>query len=331
VVEDKVQGRVVIPNKDLDDLIILRSDGNPTYNLAVVVDDHDMGVTHVIRGVDHLNNAARQSHIYAAMGWAIPVWAHVPLIHGADGAKLSKRHGAQGVEEYRSMGYLPVALRNYLVRLGWSHGDDEIISTGDAIRWFDIAQVGRAPARFDQAKLDSVNAHYIRLASDQRLVGLVAERLEQEFRRALSDTERDRLLRAMPGLKPRAKTIVELADKAKFYTGDQPTLSERAIALLERDRGDTFVPGDGLLPEIRQVLESIPASEWPTDVDTSTRFGKPLRDLAATRKTSFGSIAQLLGSALGGSPESPGLFIALFVFGRDEALRRIDQILKRSL
>src|SRR5215207_788350 len=221
-IRDLVQGEVTVANSELDDLILLRADGTPTYNLSVVVDDHDMGITHVIRGDDHLNNAFRQTQIYRALDWPVPEFAHVPLIHGPDGAKMSKRHGAIGVEQYRELGYLPEALRNYLLRLGWSHGDDEIIATADAIGWFDIAQVGRAPARFDQAKLDSVNAHYVRLADDRRLVGLVAERLEKELGRALSDTERERLLRAMPGLKPRAKTIVELAEKARFYVAPRP-------------------------------------------------------------------------------------------------------------
>src|SRR5579864_101982 len=207
-IADLVQGEVTVANAELDDLILLRADSTPTYNLSVVVDDHDMGITHVIRGDDHLNNAFRQTQIYRALEWPVPQFAHVPLIHGLDGAKMSKRHGAIGVEQYRELGYLPEALRNYLLRLGWSHGDDELISTDDAIRWFDIADVGRAAARFDKAKLDNVNAHYIREADDARLVALVAERLEAEFARALSSGEHDRLLRAMPGLKPRDKTIV---------------------------------------------------------------------------------------------------------------------------
>ena len=221
-IHDLVQGEVTVANAELDDLILLRADGTPTYNFSVVVDDHDMGITHVIRGDDHLNNAFRQTQIYRALDWPVPEFAHVPLIHGADGAKMSKRHGAIGVEQYRDLGYLPEALRNYLLRLGWSHGDDEIIAHRDAVRWFDIADVGRAAARFDQAKLDSVNAHYIRDADDTRLVALVAERLEKEFGGALSQTERERLLKAMPGLKPRAKTIVELAEKARFYVAPRP-------------------------------------------------------------------------------------------------------------
>src|SRR6202043_1512612 len=192
-ITDQVQGDVTFSNTELADLIILLADGTPTYNLSVVVDDHDMGITHVIRGDDHLNNAFRQTQIYRALDWPIPEFAHFPLIHGADGAKLSKRHGAVGVEAYREMGYLPEALANYLMRRGGSHGDDEIITTEDAIRWFDIADVGRAPARFDQAKLDSVNAHYIREADEARLVALLTERLEREFARSLSAAERERL------------------------------------------------------------------------------------------------------------------------------------------
>src|SRR5437763_527020 len=214
MIQDHVLGEVTVENRELDDLIILRSDGTPTYNFSVVVDDHDMGITHVIRGNEHFRNAFRQVQIYRALDWPIPEFAHIPLIHGSDGAKMSKRHGALGVEAYRDMGYLPEALRNYLLRLGWSHGDDEIISTEQAIEWFDLDGIGRAPAQFDFAKLDSINAHYIREADDARLLGLVAERLETEFGRPRSQTERERLLKAMPGLKPRAKTIVELAEKA---------------------------------------------------------------------------------------------------------------------
>src|SRR5947207_14238637 len=216
-IHDLVQGEVTVGNAELDDLILLRADGTPTYNLSVVVDDHDMAITHVIRGADHLNNAFRQTQIYRALDWAVPKFAHIPLIHGQDGAKLSKRHGAIGVEQYRALGYLPEALRNYLFRLGWSHGDDEIIATEDAIGWFDIKDVGRGAARFDQAKLDSVNAHYIREADDARLVALVAERLEAEFGRELVAGDRERLAKALPGIKPRAKTNVELAEKASVY------------------------------------------------------------------------------------------------------------------
>jgi glutamyl-tRNA synthetase len=232
------------------------------------------------------------------------------------------------------MGYLPEALRNYLLRLGWSHGDAEIIATDQAIQWFDLAGIGRAPAQFDFAKLDSINAHYIREADDARLVALVAERLEAEFGRSLSETERGRLLKAMPGLKPRAKTIVEMVGKAKaLMEWLRIPRNERAITLLEQDQGSHFPvisgtgasnsPG-GRLPQIRAVLESIPPNEWPNDALTPTRLSGPLRDLATTLKISFGIIAQLLGAAVYGSPETPGLYVVLDVLGRDEVLRRIE-------
>src|SRR5499427_1723316 len=215
-IRDRVQGEVTVANTELDDLIILRADGTPTYNLSVVVDDHDMVITHVIRGDDHLRNAFRQTQIYQALDWAVPEFGHLPLIHGADGAKMSKRHGAIGVEQYRELGYLPEALRNYLLRLGWSHGDEEIISTEQAIAWFDLDAVGRAPARFDFAKLDNLNGHYIRLAEDDRLATLVAERIDKMTGWPLSDGDRDRLRRAMPELKLRPRTLGELATNALF-------------------------------------------------------------------------------------------------------------------
>ncbi len=220
-IHDRVQGAVTVANAELDDLIILRGDGSPTYNLSVVVDDHDMAITHVIRGDDHLNNAFRQTQIYQALDWQVPEFAHLPLIHGPDGAKLSKRHGALGVEAYREQGYLPEAVRNYLLRLGWSHGDDEIISTEEAIRWFDLDAVGRAPARFDFAKLASVNAHYIREADDARLVDLVVPRLEKPGL-PLSPQQRERVTEAMPAIKLRARTIEDLADNARFYIRLRP-------------------------------------------------------------------------------------------------------------
>src|SRR5579863_5766251 len=232
-IRDHVLGEVTVENQELDDLIILRSDGTPTYNFSVVIDDHDMGITHVIRGNEHFRNAFRQTQIYRALDWAVPEFAHIPLIHGSDGAKMSKRHGALGVEAYRDMGYLPEALRNYLLRLGWSHGDDEIISTEDAIRWFDLDAVGRAPARFDFAKLDSLNGHYIREARDSRLVALIAPRLEERLGRPLDEPSRGRLLRAMPSLKLRPKTLVELAGNALFYVRQRPIpMGDKAKAIL---------------------------------------------------------------------------------------------------
>jgi glutamyl-tRNA synthetase len=311
-IRDLVQGEVTVSNAELDDLILLRADGTPTYNLSVVVDDHDMGITDVIRGDDHLNNAFRQTQIYRALDWEVPRFAHVPLIHGADGAKMSKRHGAIGVEQYRDLGYLPEALRNYLLRLGWSHGDDEIIDTDDAIRWFDIADVGRGAARFDQAKLDSVNAHYIRAADDIRLVGLVAERLEKECGRALSETDRRRLTDAMPGLKPRAKTIVELAQKARFYVANRPIplAADAAKALGAGARERLLALGAALAP--------LGEKEW-----TAPALEAELRRFAESGGLKLGAIAQPLRAALTGSLASPGLFEVIEVLGRDESLARI--------
>jgi glutamyl-tRNA synthetase len=309
---DLVQGEVTVANAELDDLILLRADGTPTYNLSVVVDDHDMGITQVIRGDDHLNNAFRQTQIYRALDWPVPEFAHVPLIHGADGAKLSKRHSAIGVEQYRDLGYLPEALRNYLLRLGWSHGDDEIISTEDAINWFDIADVGRAAARFDQAKLDNVNAHYIRAADDIRLVGLVAERLEREFGAPLSQERRERLLKAMPGLKPRAKTIVELTQKARFYVAPRPIpLAADALKALSADSRQR-------LDALGMTLAPFGKAEWTAPV-----LEAELRRFAESGGLKLGAIAQPLRAALTGSLASPGLFEVMEVLGREESLARI--------
>src|SRR5437899_2513993 len=308
-IHDRVQGDVTVSNAELDDLIILRADGSPTYNLSVVVDDHDMGITHVIRGDDHLNNAFRQTQIYRALDWPIPEFAHVPLIHGADGAKLSKRHGAVGVEAYREMGYLPEALCNYLMRLGWSHGDDEIIPIEQAIDWFDIADVNRAAARFDPARLDSINAHYIRLADDARLLALVAERLEKTLARPLSPGEHERLAPALPGLKPRAKTLVELAEKAFFYVAPRPILPTPDAAKL-------------LTGEARRLLGELAAdladAEW-----RAASLEQRLRDFTAAKAVKLGAAAQPLRAALTGSVASPGIFEVMEVLGRDETLARI--------
>ncbi|MFO7307818.1 MAG: glutamate--tRNA ligase, partial [Pseudomonadota bacterium] len=239
VVDDQVQGRVTWQNKDLDDLVLLRSDGTPTYMLAVVVDDHDMGVTHIIRGDDHLTNAARQTQIYQALGWPVPVMAHIPLIHGPDGAKLSKRHGALGIDAYRSMGYLPAALRNYLVRLGWSHGDQEIFTTEEMIAAFNLSSIGRSPARFDFAKLENLNGHYMRLASDEELVQAIEALLPEigparGLGTSLEPELRRKLLAAMPGLKERAKTLIELIDSASYLYASRPLqLDDKARAILD--------------------------------------------------------------------------------------------------
>ena len=256
VIEDRVQGRVVWQNADLDDMIILRSDGNPVYNHAVVVDDHDMGITHVIRGVDHLTNAARQVQIYKAMGWEVPVFAHMPLIHGPDGAKLSKRHGAPAVEAYRAMGYLPAGLRNYLARLGWSHGDDEIFSTAQMIEWFDIGDINKAPGRLDFAKLADVNSHYIKTADDAELMRRIREFLPEapDGPALVARFEKagwDRLAAALPSLKERAKTLQELVDGAAYLIAERPlALDDKAAKLLDADARAILAK---LLPRLEAV------------------------------------------------------------------------------
>ncbi|HLM40105.1 MAG TPA: glutamate--tRNA ligase, partial [Microvirga sp.] len=314
VVEDEVQGRVVWQNKDLDDLVLLRSDGTPTYMLAVVVDDHDMDITHVIRGDDHLTNAARQTQIYQALGWAVPKMAHIPLIHGPDGAKLSKRHGALGVEAYRGMGYLPEALRNYLVRLGWSHGDQEIFSTQEMIDAFDLASIGRSPARFDFAKLENLNGHYMRLAGDEELVdameGLLPEiGAERGLGPAFAPALRDQLVAAMPGLKERAKTLVELLDSAYYLYARRPLrLDEKAAALLS--------DGGARLAGIPEKLAAV--QEW-----TAAGVEAVVREHAEAIGAKLGQVAQPLRAALTGRATSPGIFDVMAVLGRDETLLRL--------
>ncbi|HXQ50983.1 MAG TPA: glutamate--tRNA ligase [Stellaceae bacterium] len=309
VIHDRVQGTVTVANQQLDDLIILRADGTPTYNLSVVVDDHDMAITHVIRGDDHLTNAFRQTQIYRGLGWDVPEFAHIPLIHGADGAKLSKRHGALGVDAYREMGFLPEALRNYLLRLGWSHGDAETISTREAIHWFDLDTVGRGPARFDMAKLANLNGHYIREADDLRLARLIAPLLERALGRPLDDEAKDRLVRAMPGLKPRAKTLPELADRAQFYVAPRPIpIDDKAKAHLDEPA--------------RELLRALPASlasaPW-----TETSLEEAIRAAAEAKGVKLGDVAQPLRAALVGATASPGIFQVMEVLGRAETLARI--------
>ena len=316
VIEDQVQGRVVIQNDQLDDMIILRSDGTPVYNLAVVVDDHDMGVTHVIRGNDHLNNAARQTLIYEAMGWPVPVFAHVPLIHGPDGAKLSKRHGAQGVEEYRSMGYLPAALRNYLVRLGWSHGNDEIFSTEQAIEWFDVADVNKSAARFDFAKLADLNGHYIRQSSPDELAAAIRSLLPHlpdgpAKASRFEAVGRDRLAAALPSLRERAKTLLELIEGTAYLTALRPlSLEPKAAALLDDTARET-------LGALADALAA--ATDWsPAALETAVRA------LADAKGLKLGQVAQPLRAALTGRTVSPPVFDVMAVLGRDETLARIQ-------
>ncbi|QCN94024.1 glutamate--tRNA ligase [Azospirillum argentinense] len=310
VLKDRVQGEVTVQNAQLDDLILLRADGTPTYLLAVVVDDHDMGVTHVIRGDDHLTNTFRQIQIFNAMGWDLPEFGHIPLIHGPDGAKLSKRHGALGVDAYRDMGYLPEAIRNYLLRLGWGHGDDEIISTEQAVEWFNLEGIGRSPSRFDFAKLENLNAHYMRQADDARLVGLAAPRLEAELGRALTESERDLLTRAMNGLKQRARTVVDLAHSARFYLAARPlAMDEKAAALLDEK-------GRGVLTDL--------AARFEAEADfTAAALEGLVRAFAEERGEKLGKIAQPLRAALTGSTVSPPIFEVAEILGRAETLARM--------
>jgi glutamyl-tRNA synthetase len=314
VIEDLVQGRVVVRNEELDDFVLLRSDGTPTYMLAVVVDDHDMGVTHVIRGDDHLNNAFRQLCIIRAMGWPEPAYGHIPLIHGSDGAKLSKRHGALGVDAYRDeMGILPEALFNYLLRLGWGHGDDEIISREQAVQWFDIDHVGKSPSRFDVKKLEHVNGHYIRHADDARLSVLVAGR------RGGLDAEQLALLeRAMPELKARAKDLNELSANADFLFASRPlAMDEKAAALLEGE-------ARALLARLHATLSQV--GDWSTQGTESA-----VKALAEAEGLKLGKLAQPLRAALTGRTTSPGIFDVLVLLGQGESLARIeDQMMERN-
>ena len=319
VVDDQVQGRVVWQNENLDDFVLLRSDGTPTYMLAVVVDDHDMGVTHIIRGDDHLNNAARQTQIYQGLGWRVPIMAHIPLIHGPDGSKLSKRHGALGIEAYRAMGYLPAAMRNYLVRLGWSHGDQEIFSTEEMIAAFDLPQIGRSPARFDFTKLESLNGHYIRASDDADLIAAIEDLLPHiagghELASKMTPVLRAKLMAAMPGLKERAKTLVELFDASRFLWASRPVdVNEQAKAFLTDDAKGLI---QGLLPELEAI------SEW-----NAAAVEGVVRPYAERAGLKLGAVAQPLRAALTGRTTSPPIFDVLAVLGRDESLARLrDQI-----
>lgn len=315
VVDDQVQGRVVWQNENLDDFVLLRSDGTPTYMLAVVVDDHDMAVTHIIRGDDHLNNAARQTQIYHALGWKVPVMAHIPLIHGPDGSKLSKRHGALGVDAYRAMGYLPAAMRNYLVRLGWSHGDQEIFSAEEMIAAFDLPQIGRSPARFDFTKLESLNGHYIRASDDADLIVAMEQLLPhiaggQELTSKMTPVLRAKLLAAMPGLKERAKTLVELFEASRFLWTSRPIdIADQAKALLT---GEAKTLIAALLPE----LEAVP--DW--NAATVEAIVRPYAERAGLK---LGAVAQPLRAALTGRATSPPIFDVLAVLGREESLARL--------
>ena len=314
-IDDKVQGEVVFQNANLDDLIILRSDGTPTYNLAVVVDDHDMGVSHVLRGVDHLTNAARQVQIYKAMGWTVPVFAHVPLIHGPDGAKLSKRHGALGVEAYRAMGYLPAALKNYLVRLGWAHGDQEIFSEAEMIAAFGFEGLGKSPARFDFAKLEDLNGQYIRKTDDVELLEHIKVMLgdREEGAELAAKFERagwDKLLTLMPLLKERAKTLVELLDTARFLIAERPlTLEDKAAKVLDA--------------EARARLGVLAGALSGCDPWTSENIEAVVRAVAEAEGVKLGKVAPPLRAALTGRTASPPIFDVVAILPKDEALARL--------
>jgi glutamyl-tRNA synthetase len=306
IVPDKVQGSVTVKNSELDDMILLRSDGTPTYMLAVVVDDHDMGVTQVIRGDDHLTNTFRQLMIYDAMGWTAPSFAHIPLIHGADGAKLSKRHGALGVDAYRDMGYLPEAIRNYLLRLGWSHGDEEIISTEKAIEWFDLDAVGKSPSRFDFAKLENTNGHYLREADDARLVSLIAPE-------GISEAAKDRLLRGMSGLKQRAKTLIELKESGTIYTVSRPlAMDAKAAEILGKG-------GREIIATLLPLLDTL--SNW-----NHTEIEQICRTLGESTNQKLGAIAQPLRAALTGKSVSPGVFEVMEILGKEESIGRMKDV-----
>jgi len=314
-IDDQVQGPVTVNNAELDDFVLLRSDGTPTYMLAVVVDDHDMGVTHVIRGDDHLNKAFRQLALIRAMEWPEPVYAHIPLIHGADGAKLSKRHGALGVDAYRDeMGLLPEAVENYLLRLGWGHGDAEIISREEAVQWFELAGVGRSPSRFDMKKLENLNGHYLRAADDGRLVALIAGRVAAALGRELTDSDTSLLQRTMPELKKRANNLNDLAGSSLFYLRSRPIpMDEGAAKLLA-----SATPG--LLDRARARFAA--QDDW-----TAAALEQVARELAESEAAKLGQIAQPLRAAVTGSAQSPGLFEVLEVLGRQEVLGRIDDAL----
>jgi glutamyl-tRNA synthetase len=316
VVEDVVQGRVTFRNETLDDLILLRSDGTPTYMLAVVVDDHDMGVSHVIRGDDHLTNAARQTLIYRAMAWDVPSLAHIPLIHGSDGAKLSKRHGALGIEAYRDMGFLAEAMRNYLARLGWSHSDDEFFTTAQAIEWFDLTHLGKAPARFDFAKLESLSGQHMRVADDAALLAEVEAYVASQQLPALTQVQRERMLRGMPGLKERARTIPQLLEMAHYILGERPFLPDAAAAKVLASVPPGMV--DRLTSRLRDASWAAPELE------------SVVRDFSMAENLGLAKVAQPLRAALTGRTVSPGVFDMMVILGREESLARLADCAKTA-
>ncbi len=315
LVSDAVQGDVQVPLSQLDDMILLRADGTPTYMLSVVVDDHDMDITHVIRGDDHLNNTFRQRMIYDAMGWETPVFAHVPMIHGPDGGKLSKRHGAVGLEAYRDMGYLPEAMRNYLLRLGWGHGDTEIISTEEAINVFALEDIGRSPSRMDFAKLASVNAHYMRSCTDDDLMARLLPFLEQALGEKPDEVGLQRVKNGLHDLKERAETLIELAHAGLFYVRKRP--------LLPDDDADKVLDSSArqLLGHMHGVLSSL------ADF-TSAGIEQTLKGFAAEKGLKLGKVAMPLRAALTGSTNSPSIFHVAEILGKNEVLGRLGDVTK---
>jgi glutamyl-tRNA synthetase len=311
LIEDSVQGTVTIRNETLDDMIVLRSDGTPTYMLAVVVDDHDMGVTHVIRGDDHLNNAARQTMVYQAMGWEIPVWAHIPLIHGPDGKKLSKRHGATGVDEYQVQGYPAAGMRNYLTRLGWAHGDDELFTSEQAMAWFDLPGIGRSPARLDFKKLENTCGWHIARSDDAALLHEIEAFLAAAGRPALTAAQRDLLSRALYCVKDRAKTFPELIEKAYFCLTSRPVLrdeaAEKALDTVSR----------GILKSLTPRLQN---ASW-----TKAALEEILTETAAAHGIGFGKLAAPLRSALAGRVATPSVYDMMLVIGQDETIARLEE------
>ncbi|UTW56906.1 glutamate--tRNA ligase [Kordiimonas sp. SCSIO 12610] len=310
---DAVQGSVTVSNSELDDMVILRSDGTPTYMLSVVVDDHDMGVTHVIRGDDHLNNAFRQYQIYHMMGWDIPTFAHIPLIHGPDGKKLSKRHGALGVDAYEDMGFLPEAMRNYLLRLGWSHGDDEIITTKQAIEWFTLDNVGRAPARFDFDKLDFVNAHYMKECEDSTLFALIKENIEHAIGKPIDDTEQGKVVQAMPSIKERAKRIGDLIEPTSLFCNIRPLeISEKAKKQITEETKP-------ILASLKDQLSDLPS--WiGSDIKAT------IMSFAEAEDLKLGKVMQPVRAAVTGGKQSGDLVETLEILGKDETISRLSDV-----
>jgi glutamyl-tRNA synthetase len=312
-IQDSIQGRVTVSNATLDDMILLRADGTPTYMLAVVVDDHDMEISHVVRGDDHLTNTFRQIQIYNAMNWELPVFAHMPLLHGADGAKLSKRHGALGVEAYREMGFLPEAVNNYLLRLGWAHGDNEIINQKQAIEWFDLSGVGKSSSRFDMDKLNNLNSHYINQCDNAHLVELVLPKVSQLIDGGIAPEAKTRLINGMSGLKERVKNIIELADNAQIYCITRPVRIEGKAAAALDDLG---------LKMIEAAIQELSILElW-----SNKKLNQIIHKIAEKNDIGLGKIAQPLRSALSGSLPSPGIFEVMEVLGKEETLERLKDV-----